>query len=109
MVSNFETIAGSPRNFCRVFRIPKEFPGTSKAHRFTREISAIFDIVDWFEPIPYPDDGFDVKTEGGDLDLEKVRELTRDFLQRKVYFRPGDTLLVITDYGDAFLVKKQTG
>lgn len=106
-MNNFKDIAGSEKNFCRVFRVPSKFPGATRAHTYTREVSASFEILDWFDPIPYPDDGFDVRTESGDLDFEKVRELTRNFLQKKVYFRAGDTLLVITDYGDAFLVEKQ--
>lgn len=101
-------------NFCRVFMLPARFPSD---FCFGGGHPVEFRMVDWFNPVP-PDPSFGgeqfafLKWVNGVCELdadsaEKMREATRSFIALKRYIKPGCEYLVITDYGDAFLLNRQ--
>lgn len=100
-----KVIVNDINNFCRVFQLPSEFP---EGFCFGGGLPTTFQMVDWFNPIPAFDDEFNFllpKTLEG-AELEASREMLKDFIRGKGYFNPLATFLIITDYGDAFLVGK---
>lgn len=81
-------------NFCRVFELPETYP---MGYCFLGGISVEIKMVDWFNPIPLED-----------IENNKIREWSEykkmliDFLENKIYIRPGIKYLVITDFNEAF-------
>ena len=99
-------------NFCRVFRLPKEFP---EEYCFGGGHLVWFQMIDWFNPVP--DIGQPAVTKEvwrikvGEIE---VREIDGDDLQAslipwlrmKTYTTPG-TYLVLCDFGLAFTFTKE--
>jgi hypothetical protein len=90
-------------NFLRVFCLPKEFP---TAYCFGGGHPVIFQNVDWFNAFPQ-EDFWDNKTKEFESTeewyLEHVESL-REFITKKKYFNPSKTYMILTDYGDVFII-----
>ncbi len=99
-------------NFCRIFELPDTFPTD---YCFGGGHPCTFTLVDWFNPVPgevtpLTEDGFDkiswndgrcnLDTEG----LEFLRSKLKAALLEKKYIKPGKRYVVITEYGDSFMV-----
>lgn len=87
------------RNMCRVFELPERFPSD---YCFGGGHDVTFKMVDWYNPIP------PITT---DLDRELLADMTwNDIKQfniaeiKKQYFKKDRGFLVITAFGEAFLV-----
>lgn len=93
-------------NFLRLFRLPKVFPSD---YCFGGGHPTTFVLVDWFNPFPEQDFWGDKTKEFDKSDakyLKHIEEL-KDFIKEKKYFNPKYTYLVLTDYGDVFLVNPE--
>lgn len=93
-------------NFLRVFRLPDELPTD---YCFGGGHPAIFVMVDWFNPFPQQDfwNGETKKFNQEDADyLKRIDEL-KEFIKGKRYFNSAHTYMVLTDYGDIFLVNPE--
>ena len=100
-----KVIVNDANNFCRVFKLPSVFPA---GYCFGGGPPTNFQMIDWFNPIPAFDDDFNTtlpKTLDS-VELEASRDMLKEFIRGKNYFNPVETFLVITDYGDTFLVGK---
>jgi len=89
-------------NFCRVFRLPQKFP---EGYCFDGGHPAIFQLVDWFNP-------FDTMEGNKEFDpcdpeyLKHVEDLKK-FIKGKCWFNPEFTYMILTDYGDVFLINPE--
>lgn len=96
-------------NFCYVFEMPRELPSD---YCFGGGHPVQFRMVDWFNPVPtstfMPPPEYIVWKDGEcELSIEaaeKLREDLREFLRVKRYRKVGHDYIVVTRYGDAFLV-----
>lgn len=92
-------------NFCRVFKLPLQYP---EGFLFAGGKPTTFLMIDWFNPVlPIsPDTPFDFPKilEGKELDEHRIMLI--EFIKGKKYCIPGVQYLVITDYGDALIIKK---
>jgi len=110
-------------NFLRVFKLPKEF---STRYCFGYGINTNFVMVDWFEPYPTfffenencvdGQEDQDIKSfiplnkcQNQEIELdfnlrEKFNLVLSKFIKKKNYCDEHD-LLVITNYGDSFIIK----
>ena len=87
-------------NFLRVFRLPDKF---SSAFCFGGGISTEFTMVDWFNA---HNQQYFWKNEEIEVGEEKRTEII-EFVKLKTYFKREHTYLVITDYGDAFIINPE--
>lgn len=83
------------KNFCRVFELPDAYPAGSC---FGGGHPVMFQMVDWFCPIPSEDMENDAIKPWGDY----VPFLKR-FLKDKNYVKPGKQYILITDFGEVML------
>jgi len=83
-------------NFCRVFELPGEYP---KGFLFEGGKGVIFTMVDWFQPIP-PEDISNNKIKKWEEYVPRLRE----FLEDKVYRKPGMRYILLTDFGEAMFL-----
>ena len=93
-------------NFLRVFRLPQEFPSE---YCFGGGHPATFVLVDWFNAFP-PTDFWEEKVKkfnSSDSEYTKRIEELKNFIKGKKYFVPIHTYMVLTDYGDVFLVNPE--
>ena len=84
-------------NFCRVFEIPNEYP---EGYCFGGGTPVIFNMVDWFNPIPSPmmlPDDVKVST------WQECEAALKEALSHKAYLRPGFRYVLITDFNEAFV------
>lgn len=82
-------------NFCRVFEMPKIFPGE---FCFGGGHEVVFKMVDWFQPIPAKDIWCNkIKP------WKKYRSLLYNFLKEKPYIRHGYKYLVITNFDESVI------
>lgn len=93
-------------NFLRVFRLPNDYPSD---FCFQGGHPVMIELVDWFNPFPVAEFyGGKVKefenTEA--WYLKRIEEL-KQYIKGKVYFKPEYSYLVLTNYGDAFVVNPQ--
>jgi hypothetical protein len=82
-------------NFCRVFKLPKEYPS---GYCFAGGNPVEFLLVDWFNPVP------DI-TEDRFIDGAEVDELIEGlqmFIAQKKYWNQKDDFVVICDFGLSF-------
>jgi len=93
-------------NFLRVFRLPDVFPSD---YCFGGGHPSTFILVDWFNAFS-PQDfwGNEIKEfdKVGEEYLSHIEKL-RDFIKGKKYFNSAHTYMVLTDYGDVFLVNPE--
>lgn len=86
-------------NFMRIFELPIEYP-RGFCHSGGKPV--VFVMVDWFNPYPEPH----LLPKRLSLEeAETLRNEIRDFIRSKNYFVKGHQYLVVTDYGDAFIIR----
>jgi hypothetical protein len=92
-------------NFGRILRLPVAYP---EGYCFGGGHQVQCQLVDWFYPIP-PKDGkffneYPRTIEEGEM--AEIRQRLRDFIKDKVYVKshPNHKFIMVTDYGDAFMV-----
>lgn len=81
-------------NFCRVFRLPEEYPS---GFCFGGGRPVTFLMVDWFQPLD---------PQNLDEPWVEVSVKLRDFILQKRYVEQGASYLVITDFGESLLITK---
>jgi len=93
-------------NFLRVFRLPNKFPSD---YCFDGGPSTIFVLVDWFNPFSEQDFWGDKTKEFNKSDIDYLEHIEglRSFIKEKKYFVNTFTYMVLTDYGDVFLVNPE--
>ena len=93
-------------NFLRVFCLPDIFPS---GYCFGGGHPSIFMMVDWFNAFPQEDFWSEETKEVNilDADYQKHIEELKGFIKEKMYFNPTHTYMVLTDYGDVFLVNPE--
>ena len=98
-------------NFCRVFRLPRQF---SSDFCFGAGIPTNFQMVDWFNPVEgigQPACSKEVwRKEVGEIkiievNLEELEATLIPWLKEKIYVRPGNEYLVLYDFGGATVFK----
>lgn len=88
-------------NFLRVFKLPDEYP---EGYCFGNvEYPVVFKIVDWFNAVST----VDTVVEQSKAEHEEWVETIRNFIKGKKYFNPNFTYMVMTDYGDVFIVNPE--
>ncbi len=93
-------------NFLRIFQLPDSFP---EDFCFAGGRPSTFTLVDWFNAFPQEDFWGD-KTKEFDSADEKYRlhiEKLKEYIKGKKYYHPEYTYMVLTDYGDVFLVNPE--
>ena len=93
-------------NFCRVFELPADFSGEIISGS---GVPTIFQMVDWFEPVPnlaraavvWREDVGEIETV--EVDHESHSELMGKFLRIKNYVKPSRKYLVLTSFNMVFL------
>ena len=93
-------------NFLRVLRLPKEFPSD---YCFGGGHPATFLLIDWFNAFS-PQDFWEENVKefpDGDAAYATHVEELKTYIKGKRYFDPDHTFLVLTDYGDVFLVNPE--
>lgn len=94
-------------NLLRVFRLSPEFP---EDYCFQGGHPVVFMIVDWFNAFSPEDFWSNKKVKEFESTeewyLEHVEKL-KAFIKIKKYFNPEFTYMVLTDYGDVFLVNPE--
>lgn len=88
-------ICTTETNFCRVFELPESFP---EQFCWGGGIPVTFKMVDWFNPVPDSMQDKDWETE--------VKPSLVKFILPKAYVQLGRCYLVLTDFGNAFIVSK---
>ncbi|RLC99533.1 MAG: hypothetical protein DRI46_09310 [Chloroflexi bacterium] len=83
-------------NFCRVFKIPSNYP---TGFCFGEGRPTNFQMMDWFNPIE-PD------MVGVDINWEEYKERLKEWLLEKSYVKAGCNYLVITDFNEVFMFRK---
>ena len=93
----------SVTDFCRVFRLPSNYP---RGYCFGGGKPVEFQLVDWFNPFGGTWNSTEVK-EVSDEEYRKHVNKLKEFILSKEYVMqfPKHKFLVLTDYGDAFLVE----
>jgi hypothetical protein len=95
-------------NFCRVFKLPKQYPG---GFCFGGGLPVTFMMVDWFNPVPGILRPVISKEEWtkkfGAIEFKIVSDIEIktqlvSFLKEKVYVAPGETYLAVCNFGLAF-------
>lgn len=95
---NLKALAETSENFCRVFEVPETFPSSFGRAPVT------FQQVDWFHPLPRES----MREEYPELEAltwEIFRAALMEFVQEKVYVRPGRRYLILTEFGEAFVFR----
>lgn len=87
-------------NFLRVFQLPDELP---EGYCFGGGCPSEFVMVDWFNA--FTENGLEF--DGNEPEYTKHIDELRDFIKEKRYFSPDHTYMVLTDYGDIFLVNPE--
>lgn len=92
-------------NFCRVFEIPEFYP---KGYLFGGGKPVVFQMVDWFNPVPsigrsgitkkeWREKVGEIKTK--EITLDELYETLVPLLLYKQYIKQGREYLVICDFG----------
>ena len=101
-------------NFCRVFRLPDNYP---KGFCFGGGLPTTFTMVDWFYPVPDMSIAsismaeWDEKFGSHEIKEISLIELMKSlvpFLREKNYFDANNTYLVICAFGAAFTFDGKT-
>jgi len=82
-------------NFCRVFELPDKYP---RGFCFGGGKPVIFQMVDWFQPIPV-EDILNHEVEEWSIYVPLLQE----GLKVKNYIKPGKQYLLITNFGESFI------
>ena len=85
-------------NFCRVFELPNTY---SSDFCFGGGIPTTFQMVDWFQPIPIED-----VVSNNIEDWSTYVPLLQNWLNDKVYVKPNRQYLLITDFDESFIFRK---
>ena len=85
-------------NFCRVFELPNAY---SSDFCFGGGIPTTFQMVDWFQPIPIED-----VVSNNIEDWSTYVPLLQNWLNDKVYVKPNRQYLLITDFDESFIFRK---
>jgi len=93
-------------NFLRVFCLPSRFPSD---YCFGGGHPVTFILVDWFNAFPQQEfwEGKTKEIKTADAEYQKHIEKLKDFIKGKKYFTTTFTYMVLTDYGDVFLVNPE--
>ena len=93
-------------NFLRVFKLPNEFP--SDYCFGGKEYSVVFKVVDWFNAVSQMDfQKVETVVEQSETEHKEWVETIRDFIKGKKWFNPDFTYMVLTDYGEVFIVNPE--
>ncbi|MFA5262047.1 MAG: hypothetical protein WC450_12560 [Candidatus Omnitrophota bacterium] len=95
-------------NFLRIFRLPAQYP---TGYCFAGGYPVEMQLVDWFnafDPTAFWDNERFEYEAGNPEYLEHINSL-KEFISDKCYVKahPNKVFLVITDYGDSFLVNSE--
>jgi hypothetical protein len=93
-------------NFLRVFRVPDDF---SPDYCFDGGHKTIFMLIDWFNAFSPNElwDNNDKEFDRTDIEYTNRVDMIRKFIKEKKYFKAEHTYMVLTDYGDVFLVNPE--
>jgi len=94
-------------NFLRVFRLPEKFPSD---FCFGDGHPTNFQLVDWFNPfdqLELTNINSNKEFNSASYEYQKHIEKLRTFIKEKKYFNSAYTYMVLTDYGDVFLVNPE--
>lgn len=93
-------------NFLRVFRVPDDFPSD---YCFAGGHPVKFVMVDWFNAFSEHDFwNNQIKTfDETDVQYLEHVESLREYIKGKTYFKPDHTFMVLTDYGDVFVINPE--
>ena len=94
-------------NFLRVFRLPNEYPSD---YCFGGGHPVTMQLVDWFNAYDQTALWGKESKEFTETEYAEHVETLRGFIREKKYFKsyPTSTFLVVTDYGDSFIVNPET-
>lgn len=99
--NNAEFIVTTKNNFTRLFELPNRIDGS---YCFAGGHQVEFRLKDWFYPIPTEqvdtDKGLILKGQS----LLDSRNRIRDFIKSKGYYNPEIKYLMITNYGDTYII-----
>lgn len=88
-------------NFLRVFQLPKEFPSD---YCFGGGHATCFMMVDWFNAVSPEKLWKAPAIQFSEKEYSEHIDKLRGYIKEKRYFNPEHTYMVLTDYGDVFLV-----
>lgn len=95
-------------NFLRVFRLPEELPEDYCFGGNEQPVTLM--MVDWFNAVSQMDFQkvetvkiFDVASKEYQLHVKALKA----FIKGKSYFNPAHTYMILTDYGDVFMVNPE--
>lgn len=91
----------SDSNFCHVFELPDHIP---HAFCFGGGVPVEITMVDWFNP--WPDDRHSTEKVPS---WEQAKASLSKFIAGKRYAKPGKEYIVITNFGEALLIKISSG
>lgn len=81
-------------NFCRVYEMPASH--AFEDFLFSGPNPVTFNMIDWFNPLPEPAKA---------SDWDDWKDTLRTFVQEKKYCRPGRIYLLVTEFGEALVIK----
>lgn len=90
-------------DFLRIFRLPTEFP---TEYCFGGGHPVEFQLIDWFNVAGGPLD-LGKEFSRGDPDYERYIKELSDYMREKKWFDPSYTYMVLTDFGDVFLINPE--
>ena len=85
-------------NFCRVFRIPNEYP---TGFCFGGAKPVIFHMEEWFNPVSNIADTLGVLNTN---EIETLHETLKDFIMTKPYYNKDNKYLIICDFGLSLII-----
>ena len=99
-------------NFCRVFQLPDTYP---EEYCFHGPKQAIFNMVDWFNPVPeIPQPAITkvewIKTVGEYtnkiITYQQLYQTIVPFVKTKTYIKPYKQYIIICDFGASIMLNK---
>ena len=93
-------------NFLRVFCLPDKLPSD---YCFGGGHPSIFTVIDWFNAIPPQSlwEKDEIVYEEDGREYQELRRELCDFIKGKKYYNTLKTFMILTDYGDIFLVNPE--
>jgi len=93
-------------NFLRVFRLPDEYPSD---YCFGGGHSVEIQLLDWFNAFSQQDFWEKDEKEVDTTEQEYIDHIDslKQFIKEKIYFNSNKTYMVLTDYGDSFVINPE--
>jgi len=94
-------------NFLRIFRLPTQYPS---GYCFGGGHPVKIQLVDWYNAVE-PSKLWEtpsIEYDAASVEYEQFIVKHKQYITQKAYFKETSDYLVITDYGDAFLVNPES-